>query len=114
MSFSLITTLPVKIRVFTCEDDKSVLSVHMFVDRSIIPIDSPEEIVLSHEVRIHLCCWSLTADNDCLGWLGQGIQVKVWTELCQDGEFQEYQGHTGYNRCPIFVVKSLNLFFAFG
>lgn len=62
---------------FTCRDDKSVLSVHMFVDRSIIPIDSPEDIVLSHAVRIHLCCWSLTADSHCLGWLSQGIQEKV-------------------------------------
>ena len=71
--------------ISTCEDDKSVLSVHMFVDRSIVPIDSPEYIVLSHAVRIHLCCWSLTADNDCLGWLGQAIQEKVCTEICQDG-----------------------------
>ena len=98
----------------TIVDNKSVLSVHMFIHSSIITIDVLYDIVLSHAVRIHLCCWSLTADNDCLGWLGQGIQVKVWTEICQDGEFQEYQGHTGYNRCPIFVVKSLNLFFAFG
>ena len=67
-----------------CEYDKSVLSVHMFVDRSIIPIDIPEEIVLSHEVRIHLCCWSLTTDSHCLGWLGchgQFTQFTVQSEI---------------------------------
>ena len=63
------------IYIFTCKDDKSVLSVHMFVDSSIIPIDFPDDIVLSHVVRIHLCCWSLTADSHCLGWPGPVTQV---------------------------------------
>ena len=63
--------------IFTCKYDKSVLSVHMFVDSSIITIDFPQDIVLSHAVRIHLCCWSLTADSHCLDWPGHVIQDSV-------------------------------------
>ena len=74
-----------KIRISTCEDDKSVLSVHMFIDRSIIPIDILDDIVLSHVVRIHLCCWSLTADSHCLGCAGQVTEVDVCSEICQEG-----------------------------
>ena len=98
------TTLSIKTCISTCEDDKSVLSVHMFVDRSIIPIDFPEDIVLSHVVRIHLCCWSLTADSHCLGWPGQAIQENVDTTVCQEVESQKYQRHRDYDRSPIFVA----------
>ena len=71
------------IYIFTCEDDKSVLSVHMFVDSTIITIDFPQDIVLSHGVRKHLCCWSLTADSHCLDWPGHVIQDSVQSEICQ-------------------------------
>ena len=70
-----------QICISTCEDDKSVLSVHMFIDSSIIPIDFPEDIVLSHVVRIHLCSWSLTADCHCLGWPGPATQVNVHSKI---------------------------------
>ena len=94
---------------FTCKDDKPVLSVHMFVDSSIIPIDFLEDIVLSHAVRIHLCCWSLTADSHCLGWPGQAVQVTIGCLICQEVESQKYQGHVSYDRSPIFVVQELDL-----
>ena len=112
----LLRLLSIKTCISTCEDDKPVLSVHMFVDNSIIPIDFPEDIVLSHVVRIHLCCWSLTADSHCLGWPGQAIQVIVGCLICQEVESQKYQGHVDYNRSLIFVVPELHLslkFFAF-
>ena len=80
------------IYIFTCKDDKSVLSVHMFVDRTIITIDFPQDIVLSHAVRIHLCCWSLTADSHCLDWPGHVIQDSVQSEVCEEGQCQNYQG----------------------
>ena len=95
--------------ISTCEDDKPVLSVHVFVDSSIIPIDFPEDIVLSHVVRIHLCCWSLTADSHCLGWPGQAIQEDVDTAVCQEVESQKYQGHRDYNLSPIFIVPEFYL-----
>ena len=69
----LLRLLSVKTCISTCEDDKPVLAVHMFVNRSIIPIDFPEDLVLSHVVRIHLCCWSLTADSHSLDWIGYVI-----------------------------------------
>ena len=71
---------------FTCTDNKPVLSVHMFIDSSIIPIDFPHDIVLSHAVRIDLCCWSLTADSHCLDWPGHVIQDSVQSEICQKGQ----------------------------
>ena len=82
--------------IFTCKDDKSVLSVHMFVDGSIITIDFPQDIVLSHGVRKHLCCWSLTADSHCLDWHGHVIQESVQSEISQEGQCQNYQGRKDY------------------
>ena len=102
--------------LITIIDYESVLSFHMFIDSTIMQIDIPQDIVLSHVVRIHLCCWSLTADSHCLGWPGQAIQVIVRCLICQEVESQKYQGHVDYNRSPIFVVQELNLslkFFAF-
>ena len=68
----------------------------MFVDCSIIPIDFPEDIVLSHVVRIHLCCWSLTADSHCLDWPGHVIQESVQSEISQEGQCQNNQGQKNY------------------
>ena len=81
-----------QICISTCEDNKSVLSVHMFIDSTIIPIDFPEDIVLSHVVRINLCCWSLTADSHCLDCPGHVIQGDECSEICQEGEGQNYHG----------------------
>ena len=78
--------------ISTCEDDKSVLSVHMFIDSTIITIDISQEIVLSHVVRIHLCCWSLTAHSHRLNWTGHVIQDKVQSEIGQGGQCQNNHG----------------------
>ena len=61
-------------------------------NRSIIPIDIPQDIVLSHAVRIHLCCWSLTADSHSLYWAGHIIQDKVQFQICQGGQCQNNHG----------------------
>ena len=76
----------------TCVDDKSVLSVHMLIDSTIVPIDIPQDIVLSHVVRIHHCCWSLTADSHCLDWTGHVIQNKIQSQICQGGQCQNNHG----------------------
>ena len=68
----------------------------MFVDRTIITIDFPQDIVLSHAVRIHLCCWSLTADSHCLDWAGHVTEDSVQSEVCQEGQCQNYQGEKDY------------------
>ena len=68
----------------------------MFVDRSIITIDFPQDIVLSHGVRKHLCCWSLTADSHCLDWHGHVIQESVQSEISQEGQCQNNQGRNDY------------------
>ena len=78
--------------ISTCEDDKSVLSVDMFVDSTIITMDFPQDIVLSHGVRIHLCRWSLTADSHSLDWSGHVIQCKVQSQIGQEGQCQNYHG----------------------
>ena len=78
----------------TSVDNKSVLSVHMFIDNtiSIMRIDIPQNLVLSHAVRIHLCCWSLTADSHSLDWTGHVIQDKVQSEIGQGGQCQNNHG----------------------
>ena len=68
----------------------------MFVDSSIIAIEIPQDIVLSHAVRIDLCCWSLTADSHCLDWPGHVIQDSVQSEISQEGQCQNNQGRKDY------------------
>ena len=78
----------------TSVDNKPVLSVHMLIDNTItiMRIDIPQNLVLSHAVRIHLCCWSLTADSHCLSSHYKFTQVGVQSEICQEGQRQEKQG----------------------
>ena len=76
----------------TIVDNKSILSFYMLIYSSIIKIDIPEDIVLSHAVRIHLCCWSLTADSHCLYWTSHVIQDKVQSQICQGGQCQNNHG----------------------
>ena len=87
-----VKILSIKTCISTCVDDKSVLSVHMFIDSTIITIDISQDIVLSHVVRIHLCCWSLTADSHSLDWTGHVIQDKVQSEIGQGGQCQNNHG----------------------
>ena len=78
--------------ISTCVDDKSVLSLHMFIDSTIITMDIPQDIVLSHALRILRSCWSLTADSHCLDWSGHVVQDKVQSQICQEGQCQNYHG----------------------
>ena len=80
----------------TCVDDKSVLCVHMFIDSTIITIDFHQNIVLTHTLRIFLCCWSLTAHSQSLDWTGHVIQDKEQSEIGQEGQCQNYQGRNDY------------------
>ena len=101
--------------IITSVDDKSVLSVHMFIDRSIITIDIPQDIVLSHAVRIHLCCWSLTADSHFLDCSGHVIQDSVQSEIYQEGQCQNYQGRKDYtDRSKSCFTQTFCLFILVG
>ena len=72
--------------ISTCVDDKCVLSLHMFIDSTIITMDIPQDIVLSHALRILRSCWSLTADSHCLDWPSPVIQLNVSSLISQDAE----------------------------
>ena len=54
---------------FTCKDNESVFSVHMFVDSSIITIDIPQDIV----------CPMLSGNTSAAG--PSLLTVTVWTAL---------------------------------
>ena len=70
--------------ISTCVDDKFVISVHMFIGSTIVTINILQDLVLSHVVRIILCCWSLTADSHCLNCPGHAIQEKEHSEICPE------------------------------
>ena len=91
-----VKILSIKTCISTCVDDKSVLSVHMFIDSTIITIDFHQNIVLTHTLRIFLCCWSLTAHSQSLDWTGHVIQDKEQSEIGQEGQCQNYQGRNDY------------------
>ena len=77
--------------VITCVDDKLVLSVQMFINRTIITVDILQDIVLSHTVWIHFSYWSLTADSHRLGCHGKIFQDKEQLEKCQGCKCQNNQ-----------------------
>ena len=78
-------------------------------NRSIIPIDIPQDIVLSHAVRIHLISWSLTAQSYCLGCPGDGIIKDKETfeesdvECCVNYQYNAEDSQEFLDRCPIYL-----------